>query len=458
VTKEGAEALPLAIAGLVLAALVAFLLTPLAARLAVRVGAIDRPGERRIHQEATPRGGGLAVAVAFVVVGLGVLLFERREDLVPLGLRPPPRELAGLFLGAGLAAAFGFVDDRFDLRARWQFLAQAVLAVVAIVFGMTIGFVNNPFGSGIITITGVFALGFTAFWIVGMVNAINWIDGLDGLSTGIAMIAALTLGGISLTATPTQPVVAILCLTMAGSLAGFLPWNFHPARIFVGTTGVFLIGYTLAALSLLGTAKVAVALLVLGVPIIDAFWIIVRRVARGASPFAPDRGHFHHRLLDLGLSHRAAVLVIYGICTLLAVLSFRLSGTGQLYAFLGIVVGGGVVLYLLTTRAGDTSATGLTAHAYEDAPNGDPAAAARPVPPADALHAAPTGVRPVPPADTPHPSPVGVRPVPMADAPHASPVGVRRVPMADAQPASRADALGLGIPPAGQNGGRAGSR
>jgi UDP-GlcNAc:undecaprenyl-phosphate GlcNAc-1-phosphate transferase len=416
----------LAFAGLVLAALVAFLLTPVAARLAVKVGAIDRPGERRVHHEATPRGGGLAVAAAFVVVGLGVLVFQRRQDLVPLGLRPPPRELAGLFLGAGLAAAFGFVDDRFDLRARWQFLAQAVLALVAIVSGMTIGFVNNPFGSGIISITGVFALGFTAFWIIGMVNAINWIDGLDGLSTGIAMIAALTLGGISLTATPTQPVVAILCLTMAGSLAGFLPWNFHPARIFVGTTGVFLIGYTLAVLSLLGTAKVAVALLVLGVPIIDAFWIIVRRVARGASPFAPDRGHLHHRLLDLGLSHRAAVLVIYGICTLLAILSFRLSGTGQLYAFLGIVVASGVLLYLLTTRAGDTSVTGLAAHAYDDAPNGDAAASARP------------------------PS--------VAGTPRTSPTGSRPAPVVEAHPMPRSDAAGRGMPPAGQTGGHVGPR
>ncbi|MGO9178872.1 MAG: glycosyltransferase family 4 protein [Candidatus Limnocylindrales bacterium] len=424
-TPEGREALPLALAGLLLAALVAFLLTPVAARLAVKVGAIDRPGERRVHHEATPRGGGLAVAAAFVVVGLGVLVFQRRQDLVPFGLRPPPRELAGLFLGAGLAAVFGFVDDRFDLRARWQFLAQAVLALVAIVSGMTIGFVNNPFGSGIISITGVFALGFTAFWIIGMVNAINWIDGLDGLSTGIAMIAALTLGGISLTATPTQPVVAILCLTMAGSLAGFLPWNFHPARIFVGTTGVFLIGYTLAVLSLLGTAKVAVALLVLGVPIIDAFWIIVRRLARGASPFAPDRGHLHHRLLDLGLSHRAAVLVIYGICTLLAILSFRLSGTGQLYAFLGIVVASGVLLYLLTTRAGDTSVTGLAAHAY-DAPNGDTAVSARP------------------------PS--------AADTPRTSPTGSCPAPVVDVHPMPRTDAAGRGMPPAGQTGGPVGPR
>ena len=371
---EGSEALSLALAGLVLAAAVAFLLTPVAARVAGRFGAIDLPGARRVHVEATPRGGGLAIAVAFLVVGGGLLVFERAEDVVPLALRPPPREVAGLFLGAVVAAALGFVDDRLDLRARWQFLAQAMLAAIGIVSGMTIAFIANPFGGDIIRFTGIYAVGFTAFWIVGMINAINWIDGLDGLSTGIATIAALTLGGISMTVSPAQPIVAVLCLTFAGALLGFLPWNFHPARIFVGTSGVFLIGYLLAVLSLLGTAKVAVALLVLGVPIIDAFWIIVRRVANGSSPFTPDRGHLHHRLLDLGLGHREAVVLIYGICTLLAVLSFRLSGTGQVYAFLGIVIAGGVILWLLTTQAGDRSATGLDASAYDgdDPPAGAP--------------------------------------------------------------------------------------
>ena len=125
---------------------------------------------------------------------------------------------------------------------------------------------------------------------------------------------------------------------LAGSLLGFLPWNFHPAPIFIGTAGVMFVGYALAVLSILGTAKVAVALLVLGVPIIDTFWIIIRRLATGRSPFTPDRGHFHHRLLDLGLSHRQTVLVIYGLCVVLAVLTFVLSGTGQLYAFLGLGV------------------------------------------------------------------------------------------------------------------------
>src|SRR5207344_548642 len=136
----------------------------------------------------------------------------------------------------------------------------------------------------------------------------------DGLSSGIAFIAAVTLGLINLSTSVYQPIIAVLCFILAGALLGFLRWNFHPATIFAGTSGVQFVGYTLALLSILGSAKVAVALLVLGVPIIDTFWIIVRRLTKGRSPFTPDRSHIHHRLLDRGRSHRDTVLVIYGIC------------------------------------------------------------------------------------------------------------------------------------------------
>jgi UDP-GlcNAc:undecaprenyl-phosphate GlcNAc-1-phosphate transferase len=199
---------------------------------------------------------------------------------------------------------------------------------------------------------------------VGMMNSINFMDGLDGLSTGVSLVAALTLGVISLS-TPGQYHVALLCAALAGALAGFLPWNFHPARVFIGTTGVFAIGYALAVLSILGVAKVAVALLVLGVPIIDTFWIIIRRVSSGHSPFQPDRGHFHHRLLDLGLTHRGAVLLIYGVSVLLALLSIWLANRASaLYAFMGVVVGGGLVLFLLTRRGRGA----LDARSYPDQP------------------------------------------------------------------------------------------
>ena len=181
-----------------------------------------------------------------------------------------------------------------------------------------------------------------------MINSINFIDGLDGLSSGVGLIAAVTLGLISLTLRSASRSSRSSASSSAGALLGFLRWNFHPATIFVGTSGVMFLGYTLAVLSILGTAKVAVALLVLGVPIIDAFWIIVRRLAQRRSPFSPDRGHLHHRLLDVGLSHRQTVLLIYAICIGLGGLSLLLSGAGQVYAFLGVFVLIGLALFALS--------------------------------------------------------------------------------------------------------------
>jgi UDP-GlcNAc:undecaprenyl-phosphate/decaprenyl-phosphate GlcNAc-1-phosphate transferase len=252
----------------------------------------------------------------------------------------------------------GYLDDRLQLRARWQFVGQFVLAGIALLASIRINRLPNPIGDTPIIfdaslIGTVAAAGATTLWIVGMLNSANFVDGLDGLLAGIALIAATTLGVISLVdPSSPQPLVALLCALLAGSLLGFLPYNFHPARVFIGTAGVFAVGYALAVLSVLGTAKVAVALLVLGVPVIDAFWIIIRRLGSKRSPFSADRGHFHHRLLDLGLTHRQAVLMIYGICVVLAVLSLVLSGRGQISTFLVVVLAFGLVLYLMTRRAG----------------------------------------------------------------------------------------------------------
>ncbi len=346
--------LPILVGAFIAAALGSLLLTPLVRRLAHRFDVVDLPDARRVNVQPIPRGGGLAVATAFLVVAITVLIVDRGAGILHVRSSLDQDELVALFVGGAVAVTIGALDDYFDLRARWQLAGQVVLAVLAVVLGIEIDFVNNPLTGGNVDFPTWFADVFTAFWIVGMMNSINWIDGLDGLSSGIGLIAAATLGLISLTtaAGPAgQPVVAVLCFVLAGSLLGFLRWNFHPASIFAGTSGVMFLGYTLALLSILGTAKVAVALLVLGVPIIDTFWIIVRRVAAGKSPFTPDRAHIHHRLLDLGLSHRQAVLVIYAICAGLAALSFFLSGSGQLYAFLGIVVASGVLLFGLARRS-----------------------------------------------------------------------------------------------------------
>jgi UDP-GlcNAc:undecaprenyl-phosphate GlcNAc-1-phosphate transferase len=331
----------------------AFGLTPLVRRVVLRYEIVDVPEARRVNTVTVPRGGGIAVSVAFLSVATLFLLLNQVAHWVPIPITLDPSEVVALLLGGAAAAALGAIDDLFDLRARWQLLGQIILAIGAVGLGISIGFIANPITGGtfLLSTFGPLAAGFTVFWIVGMINSINWIDGLDGLSSGIAFIAAVTLGIISLTTQVGpfgQPLIAVLCFALAGALLGFLRWNFYPATIFTGTSGVQFVGYTLAVLAILGTAKVAVALLVLGVPIIDTFWIIVRRISQRRSPFTPDRTHIHHRLLDLGLSHRQTVLAIYGICLVLAILALLLSGVTQLYAFLGVFVAFGLVLFLPT--------------------------------------------------------------------------------------------------------------
>ena len=352
---SGAIAGP-ALAAFATAASVALVLTPLVRRIADRFDVLDRPEERRVNTSPVPRGGGIAVAAAFVITALGLLVVDARFGIWPSSDAPGASEVVALIGGAALAALIGSLDDWFDLRARWQLAGQLVVAGVAVGLGITVTLLANPFGPGFIRLGGVFGAAFAVLWVLGMINSINFIDGLDGLSSGVALIAALTLGTISLTGPIDQPAIALFCFALAGALIGFLRWNLHPASIFLGTSGVMMIGYALALLAILGSAKVAVALLVLGVPVIDTFWIIVRRLSEGRSPFSPDRGHIHHRLLDLGLSHGQTVLVIYAVCVALAVLSLVLSGTGQMYAFLGVFVIFGLGLYLLSRAAGGDGA------------------------------------------------------------------------------------------------------
>jgi UDP-GlcNAc:undecaprenyl-phosphate GlcNAc-1-phosphate transferase len=271
---------------------------------------------------------------------------------------------AALLLGTLIAGVIGLIDDRYDLRARWQILGQLLIALIPIAFGLRIAFISNPLGAGDLLFPDAVALGVTIFWTLGMQNSMNFIDGLDGLSGGISLLAALTLGVIAL---PTSPLLAALSFTLAGALAGFLRFNFYPASIYMGTSGILAVAYALAVLALLGTAKVAAALLILGVPIIDALFVIVGRIAAGRSPYTPDESHIHRRLLSYGLSHRSAVLVLYALTAALSVLALLLTGSATLYAFMGLlVVLGAVIAYLsrategarerATTRASDQGA------------------------------------------------------------------------------------------------------
>jgi UDP-GlcNAc:undecaprenyl-phosphate GlcNAc-1-phosphate transferase len=336
----------------VLSTLVAFLtaaaITPLIAHLAERFEMLDMPGGRRQHPWPIPRPGGLAIALAF---GLTIFTFwaiDRymgRPFLIPEEVRTPRFALTAL--AAFLGMTVGFIDDAFDLRARWQFLGNAIVAFIVIAAGIHIDFIDDPLGSGLIELAFPVAVAFTFFWIVGMNVALNFIDGLDGLAAGVAAIAAATLGAIALLPQVSEPFVAWMAFSLAGASVGFLLFNFHPARLFMGTSGVVFVGTMLAVLSIFGTAKVAAALLVLGVPIIDTFYVLMRRVLQRQPPFAPDRGHLHHRLLDIGLSHAQAVLLIYAVTLGFGAIALLTNGRTQALAFGGAVVVFGLVVIAL---------------------------------------------------------------------------------------------------------------
>ncbi len=314
--------------------------------IALKFNIADHPSERRINTKPVPRAGGLAVAGAFTLIGSLLVIFSAQ---LGLSAGSGSAELtsdgaAALLLGTVIAGVIGLIDDRYDLRARWQIIGQVLIALIPIAFGLRIAFISNPLGAGDLLFPDAIALGVTIFWTLGMQNSMNFIDGLDGLSGGISLFAAVTLGVIALS---TSPLLAALSFTLAGALAGFLRFNFYPASIYMGTSGILAVAYALAVLALLGTAKVAAALLILGVPIIDALFVIVGRIAAGRSPYTPDESHIHRRLLRYGFSHRGSVLVLYALTAALSVLALLLTGSATLYAFMGLlVVLGGVITYL----------------------------------------------------------------------------------------------------------------
>ncbi len=350
-----------------LAFALAVVATPLVARAARRFGMLDVPGGRRLHPRPIPRPGGLAIAVAFGITVFAFWLADRiagHPFLIPEEVRSSRFTLTALaaMLGVGL----GLLDDVFELRARWQFLGLMLIAGVIVSAGIRIGFMNDPRGDGVLLLAPPLAVAFTIFWIVGMNVALNFIDGLDGLAAGVSAIAAATMGAIALLPQVNEPFVAWMEFALAGAIAGFLVFNFHPARLFLGTTGVTFLGTMLAVLAIFGTAKVAAALLVLGVPIIDTFYVLVRRVLRGQAPFAPDRGHFHHRLLDVGLSHPQAVLLIYTMTIGLGTLSFATSGRTQMASFVAFALLLGIAVMALAQRS--TKAEDLDPSLYRDEP------------------------------------------------------------------------------------------
>ncbi|HUC92564.1 MAG TPA: MraY family glycosyltransferase [Paenibacillus sp.] len=307
------------IIGFTISLMIALLMTPAVKKLAFKVGAIDKPNARKVHSRIMPRLGGLAIYLAFVAAFL--LLFP----FLPDGLlnRYDMNLIKGLLVGGTMIVLIGALDDRFELSAKVKLLGQiAAAAVVVFGFDVQINLLNIPFGESMQPVAEWLSIPLTIFWIVGCTNAINLIDGLDGLAAGVSGIAIgtiLAMAGLM----GSEPVILMSTLLLGG-IIGFLVFNFHPAKIFMGDSGSLFLGFSLAVLSMFGFKQVAIVsfvtpLLIIGVPMADTFFAIVRRMVNRKPIFAPDKGHLHHCLRELGYSHRRTVLIIYGIAAFFGV-------------------------------------------------------------------------------------------------------------------------------------------
>jgi len=314
------------LASFILAFILSFFLTIIVRKIAVRYNLYDLPDQKRhLHKKPTPRLGGIALFLAFLVTALIIMPFSKY--------------LAGLIFGSFILLVVGLIDDLKRLPALIKLSAQIFAALVIIICGAGINFVTNPFGGFIfldqikipIKLDSVYhfvipADIITIIWIVAIVNITNFLDGLDGLASGVGIISALMIFVLSILPSVNQPLSAIIAIILLGALLGFLPFNFFPAKIFLGDSGSMFLGFCLSVLAVISGAKFATVLLVLGLPIFDGFWVVGKRIILGRHPFAPGRDHLHHKLLDLGLDQKIVVLIFYFI-TILFGLAALFSGS-----------------------------------------------------------------------------------------------------------------------------------
>lgn len=325
-----------------------FATTPLVRRFAFKIGAIDIPKDnRRMHKKPTPRIGGLAIIFGFTVA---TLCFAQ-----------PSRQLYGTLAGAAIIAVMGVIDDCKNLPAKLKFVIQIIAALVVVFAGdIKIDVFTNPnflSDNPYWVLPEWLSVTLTVIWIVFITNAVNFIDGLDGLAAGVSAIMSISLVFISIRVG--EYSIAILGIALMGSCFGFLPFNFNPAKIFMGDTGSTFLGFMLATLSIQGVFKsyavisFAVPLLILGLPLFDALFAMIRRILRGQSPMTADRGHLHHRLVDMGFSQKQTVFILYAISGVLGITAVLLAESGILRALLLVICV--LILLLIGSMLGKNS-------------------------------------------------------------------------------------------------------
>jgi len=300
---------------LLLCFICSILITPLVKKLAFRLGATDRPNKRKVHAKIMPRLGGLAIYISFM---LGLLI-----------MNPYSQYHYGIMAGGLVIVLTGILDDIFELSARIKLFSQIAAALLVVLWGgVHVDFINLPFG-GMLEF-GPFSIPITILWIVGVTNAINLIDGLDGLAAGVSSIALISISGMAIIMGDVY-VMTIGFILLVSTL-GFLMYNFYPAKIFMGDTGALFLGYMIAVLSLLGFKNVTfisfiIPIIILGVPMTDTVFAIVRRLVKKTPLAAPDKSHLHHCFLNLGFTHRQTVLLIYAISAMFGLAAFIFSLT-----------------------------------------------------------------------------------------------------------------------------------
>lgn len=317
------------------------LLSPVIKGIALARGIVDQPGGRRINKQPIPRMGGIAIVLGFWLVVIVVSLVRPEllnfSNQIFLGI---DRNLFGVLLGSLILVTAGVVDDIKGLSPAAKLVAQILAAACIPLFGIHIQWLAHPLGGPDIQLPLWLDTTLIVGWIVGMINVVNWLDGLDGLAAGVSGIAATILCFLSLALFVNQPATALIAIILAGATFGFLPYNVNPAKIFMGDTGSMFLGYILAILAVISGGKLATAGLVLGIPILDAAWVILRRLASGQSPWKADRRHLHHRLLDAGLSQRQTVFLYW----VLSALFGSIALTSQTY---GKVIAGTILIVLM---------------------------------------------------------------------------------------------------------------